>query len=82
MATRSRLRSGTTRFVGAISGLMIYLLVVLMSNPGGSDPTSNAGMIWLILGALVSMGLAAWLFPWVRKRFSAHYARRKARFGR
>lgn len=82
MSSRSKLRSGTTRFVGAISGLIIYLLVVLAVNPGGRDPTSNVGMIWLIVGAAISMGLAAWFLPWVRRRFSAHYARRKARLGR
>lgn len=82
MATRSKLRSGTTRFVGAILGLIIYLLVVLAASPGGRDPTSNAGMVWLILGAAVCMTAAAWFLPWVRKRFSAHYARKKARLGR
>lgn len=82
MSSRSRLRSGTTRFVGAISGLIIYLLAVLVTNSGGHDPTSNAGMIWLIVGAAVSMAVAAWFLPWVRRRFSAHYARRKARLGR
>jgi Na+/melibiose symporter-like transporter len=82
MATRSKLRSGTTRFVGAITGLIIYLAVVLLINPGGQDPTSNTGMIWLVVGAAVSMALAAWFLPWVRKRFSAHYARRQARLRR
>jgi protein-S-isoprenylcysteine O-methyltransferase Ste14 len=82
MARRSRLRSGTTRFVGAITGLIVYLLVVLVVNPGGQDPTNNTGMIWLVVGAVVCMGVAAWFLPWIRKRFSAHYARRKAKLGR
>ncbi|HEY7805443.1 MAG TPA: hypothetical protein VIC30_13555 [Orrella sp.] len=82
MATRSKLRSGTTRFVGALTGLVLYLLVVLIANPGDNDPTSNAGMIWLVVGAALSMVLAAWFLPWVRKRFSARHARRKARLGR
>jgi hypothetical protein len=38
MATRSKLRSGTTRFVGAIVGLIIYLFAILAVNPGGREP--------------------------------------------
>ena len=79
MATRTKLRSDTTRFVGAIAGLILYLFVVLLVNPSQDDPTSDAGMIWLVVGAGASMALAAWLLPWIRKRFSAHYARRKDR---
>ena len=77
MSTRAKLRSDTTRFVGAIVGLVLYLLVVLIANPSQGDPTSDAGMIWLIVGAVLSMAVAAWLLPWIRNRFSAHYARRK-----
>jgi len=79
MVTRSKLRSGTSRFVGAILGLLVYLLLMVIANPGGRDPTSNAGMIWLIVGSVVSMAVAAWFFPWIKRRFSAHYARRKTK---
>jgi protein-S-isoprenylcysteine O-methyltransferase Ste14 len=82
MATRMKLRSGTTRFVGAIVGLILYLLVILALNPGSRDPTNNAGMVWLIVGAVISMFVASWFLPWIRRRFSAHYARRKAKLKR
>lgn len=82
MASRSRLRSGTARFMGAVLGLVLYLSFILVTGSGERDPTSNAGMIWLLVGAVICMVAGAWLLPWVRRRFSAHHARRKARRGR
>ena len=64
---RAKLRSGTTRFVGAIVGLIAYLLLVLVASPGGSDPTSNAGMIWFMVGAALSMAAAVRFLPWVNE---------------
>ena len=82
MASRSRFRSSTSRFIGAVLGILVYLLMALATGSGGQDPTSNTGMIWLLAGAVVSAALGAWLLPWIRRRFSAHHARRKARLGR
>lgn len=60
---RAKLRSGTTRFVGAIVGLIAYLLLVLVVSLGGSDPTNNAGMIWFMVGAAFSMPVAVRFLP-------------------
>jgi lipopolysaccharide export LptBFGC system permease protein LptF len=78
MSARSlRMRSQTARFLGALLGLVLYVVLVFVAGPQSSDPTSNTGL-WWFLGGLVFAGLlGAWFLPWLRKRFSARYARRR-----
>jgi Na+-driven multidrug efflux pump len=78
MSARSlRIRSRSARFLGALSGLVVYVLLVFVAGPESQDPTSNNGLWWFLVGLVVSALLGAWFLPWLRKRFSARYARRR-----
>jgi hypothetical protein len=77
MSRSLRIRSRSARFLGALVGLLLFMLLVLLLEPESADPTSNSGLWSFLLGAVVMMGVGAWLLPWIRQRFSARYARRR-----
>lgn len=78
MSSRSlRIRRQSTRFLGALMGLLIYLVLVFVAGSQSRDPTSNTGLWWFLVGLMVSALVGAWFLPWIRKRFSARYARRR-----
>lgn len=77
MSRSLRIRSRSARFLGALVGLLLFVLLVFLLAPQSTDPTSNAGLWWFLVGALAMMGLGAWFLPWIRQRFSARHARRR-----
>lgn len=78
ISTRRRIRSRTSRFLGALIGALIFLVYVAGTGGMGGDPSSNTNIILLATGVVMVGGLGAWLFPWVQNRFSAHRMREKA----
>jgi peptidoglycan/LPS O-acetylase OafA/YrhL len=74
-----RIRSRSARFFGALLGLSVYVVLVVGFGFGSqsNDPTSNTGLWWFLVGLLISILLGAWFVPWIRKRFSARFARRQ-----
>ncbi len=77
MSRSLRIRSRSARFLGALLGLLLFVLMVFLLAPESEDPTSNSGLLSFLLGAVVMMGVGAWLLPWIRQRFSARHARRR-----
>jgi hypothetical protein len=77
MSRSLRIRSRSARFLGALLGLLLFMLLVFLLESESADPTSNAGLWLFLVGAVVMMGLGAWLLPWIPQRFSARYARRR-----
>jgi protein-S-isoprenylcysteine O-methyltransferase Ste14 len=82
MSTRAlHISSRSARFLGALLGLLVYVVLVVGVGFGvglqSDDPTSNTGLWWFLVGLLVSTLLGAWFLPWIRKRFSARFARRQ-----
>lgn len=77
MSRSLRIRSRSARFLGALLGLLLFVLMVFLLAPESADPTSNSELLSFFLGAVVMMGVGAWLLPWIRQRFSARYARRR-----
>ena len=78
ISTRRRMRSRTSRFLGALIGALMFLVYVATNGGMGSDPSSNANIILLAIGVVIMGSLGAWLFPWIQNRFSAHQMRKKA----
>ncbi|AWB32931.1 hypothetical protein [Orrella marina] len=78
VSSRRRIRSQSSRFLGALIGALLFLLYAAATGGVGQDPTSNVNIILLALGVLVLGGVGAWLFPWIQNRFSSHQLRRKA----
>lgn len=78
ISTRRRIRSRTSRFLGALIGALLFLVYVAGTGGMGGDPSSNSSIILLALGVVTVGGLGAWLFPWVQNRFSARKMREKA----
>ena len=78
MSRSLRISSRSARFLGALAGLLLFVVLVFALAPQSADPTSNAGLWWFLIGALVMMGFGAWFLPWIRQRFSARHARRRA----
>ena len=76
--TRRRIRSRTSRFLGALIGTLMFLVYVAATGGMDGDPSSNTNIIWLGIGVVIVGGLGAWLFPWLQNRFSAHQMRRNA----
>ena len=77
MSRSLRIRSRSARFLGALAGLLLFMLLVFLLESESADPTSNAGLWFFLVGAVAMMGLGAWLLPWIPQRFSASYARRR-----
>lgn len=78
VSTRRRIRSGSSRFLGALIGAVIFLLYAAMTGGVGQDPTSNLNVLLLAFGVVIVGGLGAWLFPWLQNRFSSRQMRKKA----
>lgn len=72
-----RIRDQSARFLGALVGLVVYVLLVVMLSPQSDDPTSTTGLLWFMFGALVITVFGSWLLPWIRRRFSARHARHR-----
>jgi antibiotic biosynthesis monooxygenase (ABM) superfamily enzyme len=73
---RIRLRSDSSRFIGALLAWVLYLLFVLATG-GLGDAQGTTSLITLII-MLVVVGLfGAWALPWVQRRFSAHQMRKQ-----
>jgi hypothetical protein len=77
MSRSFRFRSRSARFLGALVGLLLFVLLMFLLAPQSTDPTSYTGLWFFLLGAVVMMGFGAWFLPWIRQRFSARYARRR-----
>jgi len=73
---RIRLRSGSSRFVGALLAWVLCLFIVLASG-GLGDAQSMTSLITLIIMLVVAGFLGAWALPWVQRRFSAHQMRKQ-----
>jgi|GEM_PF-3587094 len=55
------------------------MLLVAALGGFGQDPTSNANIILMLIGAAISGGFGAWLYPWLQHQFSARAMRKKAK---
>ena len=78
ISTRRRMRSRTSRFLGALIGALMFLVYAASNGGMGGDPSSNANIVLLAIGVVIMGSLGAWLFPWIQNRFSAHQMRKKA----
>jgi membrane protein DedA with SNARE-associated domain len=72
---RIRLRSGSSRFIGALLAWVLCLLIVLATG-GLGEAQSTKSLITLIVTLVVAGLFGAWALPWVQRRFSAHQMRK------
>lgn len=58
-SSRRRIRSRSSRFLGALIGTLLFLLYAAATGGLGQDPTSNSNILLLVLGVLIVGGAGA-----------------------